>query len=174
MNYRAIVGMLERHVAPSTLFKWGFNLSPMFRRSTARVDSVSDDLLDIRVRLPLSWKNRNYVGSIFGGAMFSAVDPFPMVQLMQLLGKDYVVWDKSAEIRFKRPARESLFADFVYTPMELEMIRERVAHEREFDYVKTTQLTNEAGDKVFCEVRKTLYIASKAHYREKQRARSVG
>ena len=173
MNYQAIVGMLERYVAPSTLFKWGFNLSPMFRTSTARVTDVSDDLLDIRVRLPLSWRNRNYVGSIFGGSMFSAVDPFPMVQLMQLIGKDYVVWDKSAEVLFKRPGREPLYANFTYTVEELEMIRARVASGNEFDYVKVTQLTNEAGDKVFCEIRKTLYIASKSHYRTKLASRSA-
>lgn len=173
MNYQAIVAALGKYVAPAMLFKWGFNLSPMFRRTTARVTDISHDLLRIRVRLPLSWRNRNYVGSIFGGAMFSAVDPFPMVQLMQLIGKDYVVWDKSAEIFFKRPARETLYADFVYTPEELEMIRARVAAENEFDYVKVTPLSDESGEKIYCEVRKTLYIASKSHYQAKLARRSA-
>ena len=172
--YAVLMDSLSRYVGKPTLFKLGFNLSPMYRRSTARVESVSDDMLHVRVRLPISWKNRNYVNSIFGGSMFSAVDPFPMVQLMQLLSKDYVVWDKSAEVRFKKPAREDLYADFTYTPDELEMIRERVANEHEFDYEKLTQLTNRDGSTVFCEVRKTLYIADRKFYQEKLKRRSAG
>ena len=52
--------------------------------------------------------------------MFSAVDPFPMTQLMNLIGDEYVVWDKAAEIFFRRPAKEDLFADFIYTYEEIE------------------------------------------------------
>jgi hypothetical protein len=44
--------------------------------------------------MPLSWRTRNYVGTIFGGSMNSAVDPIYMVILIRRLGKDEVVWDK--------------------------------------------------------------------------------
>ncbi len=155
------------------LFKHGFNLSPMYRRSTGRVLSVTPDLLKISVRLPISYKNRNYVGSIFGGSMFSAVDPMPMVQLINLLGADYVVWDKSAEIFFKIPAREDLYADFEYSPEELEDIRQRVQEQGEIEIVKTTQLTNAARDKLYCEVHKKLYVATKAHFKAKRQQRAA-
>ncbi|MDN5216935.1 DUF4442 domain-containing protein [Fulvivirgaceae bacterium BMA12] len=131
------------------LLKYGFNLSPMYRRSTAKIINVSEDLLNIRIKVPISYKNRNYVNSIFGGSMFSAVDPIPMVQLINLIGDDYVVWDKSAEIFFKRPAKESLYADFNYTPEELMQIRQRVELEREIEIVKTTLLTDEARSNVY-------------------------
>jgi hypothetical protein len=36
-----------------------------------------------------SWRTRNYVGTIFGGSMYSAVDPIYMVMLTRRLGKDY-------------------------------------------------------------------------------------
>ncbi|MFK7796825.1 MAG: DUF4442 domain-containing protein [Aureispira sp.] len=155
----------------STIFKYGFNLSPMYRRSTAQITEVSEDLLNIRIKLPLSYKNKNYVSSIFGGSMFAAVDPIPMVQLMNLIGDDFVVWDKSAEVFFKRPAREDLYAQFTYTSEELADIQQQVTQQQEIDIVKTTQLTNKDGSVVFCEVQKTIYVANKAFYKEKKRKR---
>ena len=151
------------------LFKYGFNLSPMYRRSTARIIDTSKDLAKVTIKLPISYKNRNYVSSIFGGSMFSAVDPIPMVQLINILGEDYVVWDKSAEIFFKRPARENLYADFEFTLEELNEIKAGVIQKEEIEIIKTTQLTNKAKDKVFCEVRKTIYIADKNFYKEKRK-----
>jgi len=112
------------------------------------------------------------VNSIFGGSLFSAVDPIPMVQLINIIGPDYVVWDKAAQIRFKRPAKEDVYASFEYTIAELETIKSRVAEEREIEIVKTTQLLNKAGTQLFCEVEKTIYIADKKFFKEKQRLRA--
>ena len=166
--YQTLAKVGSRLVGKQKLFKYGFNLSPMYRRSTARVISVSKDLLQIHIKLPISYKNRNYVNSIYGGSMFSAVDPVPMVQLINIIGDDFVVWDKSAEIFFKRPAREDLYADFSYTLEELEGIKKKVASENEIEIVKTSLLTNKDKTKVYCEVRKTIYIANKSYYKKKR------
>ena len=166
--YRRIAEVGSRYVGKHKLFKHGFNLSPMYRRSTAKVTEVSKDLLTVRIKLPISYKNRNYVNSIFGGSMFSAVDPIPMVQLINLLAGDYVVWDKSAEIFFKRPAKENLYADFIYTLEELDEIRNRVEKNNETEIVKTTLLTSQDRTKTYCEVRKTIYIANKSYYKKKR------
>lgn len=163
----------SKYISKHKLFKFGFNLSPMYRRSTARINHVSEDLLNIQVKLPLSYKNKNYVGSIFGGSLFSAVDPIPMVQLINLLDNQYICWDKSAEIFFKAPAREDLFAEFTYSLEELEEIKKNVENNNEIEIVKITQLTNLEKSKVYCEVRKTIYIATKAYYRTKQSARKL-
>lgn len=101
--------------------------------------------------------------------MFSAVDPIPMVQLINLLDENYVVWDKSAEISFKRPAKENLFATFTFTEDELRDIKQRVETEKEIEIVKTTELTDKEQKNVFCEVKKKLYIADKSFYKEKRR-----
>lgn len=171
--YQSLAKYGAKYVGEARLFKYGFNLSPMYRRSTARIQTVSDDLLQVSVKLPLSYKNMNYVGTIFGGSMFSALDPIPMVQLINLIGDDFVVWDKSAQIIFKRPAREHLYAKFSYTTEELEKIKARVATEKEIDIVKVTRLTDKSGTTTFCEVHKTIYVADKAHYRAKRKARSL-
>ncbi|MEL6557990.1 MAG: DUF4442 domain-containing protein [Bacteroidota bacterium] len=169
--YQKLAAVIPKFIGKPAFFKYGFNYSPMYRRSTARIIAVSEDLKHIRIRLGISYKNRNYVNSIFGGSMFSAVDPIPMVQLIQLIGDDYVVWDKSAEINFRRPAREDLYADFIYTEEELDFIRNEVAEKDEIDIVKTTKLTNKEGSKLFCQVDKTIYIAKKDFYKEKLKRR---
>ncbi len=170
--YQRLAKISTKIIPQKKMFKHGFNLSPMYRRSTARVIDVSDDLHEVRVKLKISWKNRNYVNSIFGGSMFSAVDPIPMVQLINILGPDYVVWDKSAEVRFKRPAKEHLYAQFTYTEEEVADIKRQVAAHQEIEIHKLTALTNHQGDTVFCEVNKLIYVADKSFYREKRKRKT--
>ena len=143
----------------------------MYRRSNARIIAVSKDLMKIEIRLPLTYKNVNYMNSMFGGSMFAAVDPIPMIQLVSILGKEYVVWDKSAEIYFKRPAKENLFATFEFSNEEVEEIKSRVKSEKEISISKSTILTNKIGDTVYCEVKKTIYIADKMFYKQKNAQR---
>lgn len=166
--YQKLAKIGSKYIGKGKLLKYGFNFSPMYRRSTGKITYVSKDLLNIKAKLPISYKNRNYVNSIFGGSMFSTVDPIPMVQLINILGDDYVVWDKAAQISFKRPAKEDLYADFIYTPDELDHIRKRIGQENEIEIVKTTSLTNKTRTKVYCEVRKTIYIADKTYYKRKR------
>jgi 5-bromo-4-chloroindolyl phosphate hydrolysis protein len=145
----------------------------MYKRSTAKIIEVSEDLLYVRIKLPLSYKNKNYVNSIFGGSLFSAVDPIPMIQLLSIMGNEYVVWDKSAEIFFKKPAKENLYANFNFTEKELTEIREQVAENKEIDIIKITKLTNKDKTQVFCEVKKTIYIADKEYFKQKRKKKSV-
>ncbi|WP_298792244.1 DUF4442 domain-containing protein [uncultured Allomuricauda sp.] len=166
--YQTIANYSAKFFKKNVLFKYGFNLSPMYRRSTGRITFVSEDLMTVTMKLPISYKNRNYVNTIFGGSMFSAADPIPMVQLMNLLGSDYVVWDKSAEVFFKRPAKETLYAEFQYTLEELEEIKAKVTQQNELEIVKTTNLTNKDQSKIFCQVKKTIYIADKAYFKQKR------
>ena len=80
--YKKIGEIGSKYIGKNKMFKYGFNFSPMYRRSTGRITTVSKDLMNIQIKLPISYKNRNYVNSIFGGSLFSSVDPIPMVQLM--------------------------------------------------------------------------------------------
>ena len=168
ITYQKLAKLASKFMSKSTLMKHGFNLSPMYRRTSAKVTYISKDFLKITIELPYSYKNANYVNTIFGGSMFSAVDPFPMTQLMNLIGDDYVVWDKAAEIFFRRPAKEDLYAEFTYTHEEVAEIKQKVNDSNEFEIVKSTQLTNKDKSIVFCEVRKRVYIANKAFFKDKR------
>ena len=155
----------------ATIFKYGFNLSPMYRRTTARIMYISKDLKEVKIKIPLSYKNKNYVGAIFGGSMFAATDPIYMIQLMQILGDVYVVWDKSATINYKRPAKEAMFCEFIFSAEEIEAIKTQVQNEHEITIEKTTYLKNDTAQ-IFAEVIKTLYIAEKSFYKEKLKKRA--
>ena len=167
--YQQLSRIAKKFLKESTIFKVGFNLSPMYRRSTARIQYVSEDLKQVKIKIPLSYKNKNYVGSIFGGSLFAAVDPIPMIQLMYILKEEYIVWDKSAHIRFKRPAREHMYASFEFTEAEIQEILQKVKDHKEIEHHKITHITNKSADIVFCEVEKTIYIADKEFYKQKKK-----
>jgi hypothetical protein len=42
----------------------------------SRVELISGDFRYLRVRVPLDWRTRNRVGTIFGGSTYSATDPY--------------------------------------------------------------------------------------------------
>jgi hypothetical protein len=147
------------------LRRWGFNFFPAYRGSGGRLTYIADDFHEIHVKLPLSWRTRNYVGTIYGGSMYGAVDPLYMVMLIKILGSNYVVWDKAATIRFKRPGRETLFAEFNVTPEEIAEIKEELTRTKSIERVYVIKLMNKAGN-VHAEVEKRIYIASRASSRK--------
>ena len=137
--------------------RWGFNLFPAFRGTGARVTYVADDFREMRVKLPLSWRTRNYVGTIFGGSLYGAVDPEYMTMLIKILGRGYIVWDKAATIRFKKPGRGTLYARFVVTEEEIATIRRLLETEASIDRVYNVDLTDGDGV-VHATIEKTIYI----------------
>ena len=128
------------------LWRWGFNVFPAYRGTGGRVTYIAGDWTEIRVTVPLNWRTRNYVRTIFGGSMYGAIDPFYMFMLIKLLGPDYVVWDKTAAIRFRRPGRERLFARFVVTAADLDEIRNGVAAAGKYEKLYTVTLANTSGE----------------------------
>lgn len=167
--YAQLVKILKPFLSEKAIFKHGFNISPMYRRSRGKVTDVSDGLMTIDIKIPLNYKNRNYAGSMFGGSMFSATDPIYMVQLLQILGQDYVVWDKSAIIKYKRPAKETVYASFNFSKEEVEKIKSDVAISNEINLVKKVNLTNKDASVVFAALEKTIYIADKKYYKFKKK-----
>ncbi|TVZ55120.1 acyl-coenzyme A thioesterase PaaI-like protein [Lutibacter sp. Hel_I_33_5] len=166
--YAKLQKIAEKFISKSSIYKYGFNLSPMYSRSTGRIVEVSKDLLSVKVKIKLSYKNSNYVGSIFGGSLFSATDPIFMIQLLNILDRNYVVWDKEATIKFKRPAFETCYVDFMFTEEEITQLKKEVADKKEIDLVKNIYITNKDKTIVFAEVSKTIYVADKLYYKDKK------
>lgn len=137
--------------------RWAFNLSLVYRSTGGRITHISADWRHVRVRLPLTLWTRNYVGTMFGGSMYSCVDPFYMIMLLQNLGKGYTVWDKAATIRFKKPGKTTLYARFDIDVAELDAIREAAAQARSIDRTYTALLTDAQGV-VYAEIEKVIYI----------------
>ena len=144
----------------SRWLRWKWNLFPALRGTGARVDYVSEDMREVRIRLPLSRRTRNYVGTIYGGSMYGAVDPFYMVMLIRNLGPGYIVWDKAATIRFRKPGRTTLYARFTLDDAELDSIRRELNGKRSIDRVYRVDLTDAEGT-VHASVEKVIYMARK-------------
>src|SRR4051812_36073048 len=107
----------------SWAFRRVFNLWPCYWGTGGKVTFLSGDWREAHVELKLGIRTRNYVGTIFGGSLYSSVDPLYMLMFLQILGRDFTVWDKSASIRFRRPGRGRLQARFVLSEEEIETIR---------------------------------------------------
>ena len=137
--------------------RWGWNLFPAYRGTGGRVTYVASDFREVHVRLPLSWRTRNYVGTIFGGSLYGAVDPIYMIMLIKILGPDYVVWDKAATIRFVRPGRTTLTARFRVNDEEVRAIRAELETADSVDRVYRVELIDAEG-RVHAEVDKTIYV----------------
>lgn len=142
------------------VLRWKFNFFPAYRGSGARVTHIASDFREVRIRLPLSWRSRNYVGTIFGGAMYAAVDPIYMIMLIRILGREYIVWDKAATIRFRKPGRSTLFATFHIEDAELEAIRSATATGEPVDRTYNVDLADADGV-VHASVEKIIYVRKK-------------
>ncbi|MDX9731231.1 MAG: DUF4442 domain-containing protein [Bdellovibrionales bacterium] len=137
----------------------------------AGVGGKSAGIRSLMVRLKHRFWNSNYVGTQFGGSLFAMTDPFLMVILVQRLGRDYVVWDKASTIRFRRPGLSNCYARFEVTDEELRAIQDEVRSSGKMDLIRKIEITDEDGA-VVAEVEKTIYIATKAYYKQSRLEKS--
>jgi hypothetical protein len=94
------------------LFRFGINLWPPFLFTGIHVTRITPDYRQIDVALRLRPWNRNYVGTHFGGSLFAMTDPFWMLGLLHILGRDYYVWDRAGAIDFLKPGRGTVRTSF--------------------------------------------------------------
>lgn len=143
----------------SALLKW-INFWPPFLGAGIRVKKMTADMRYIEVEMKLSFWNKNYVGTHYGGSLYSMADPFFMLMLLENLGKDYIVWDKAATIRFENPGRGRVHALFELSQQEIDTLRSRVHQEGKIEPQFTVQIKDDTNQ-VIAIVEKTLYIRKK-------------
>ena len=136
---------------------WSFYLFGCYRGTGGRLRYIAEDWSEVRLELPLSWRTRNYVGTIFGGSIYSAVDPIYMLMLIRRLGPEFIVWDKAASVEFKKPGRETLHARFVIGDDELAAIRAALDTRRSIDRKYIVELID-GSETVCARVEKLIYI----------------
>jgi acyl-coenzyme A thioesterase PaaI-like protein len=131
------------------------NFYPPFLGAGVRVRQLGPCAFESSMALR-AW-NRNYFGTHFGGSLFSMCDPFFALILAQNLGPDYLVWDKSATIRFKKPGKGLVSALFEIAPERIEEIRRGVAERRKLEPVFVAEVRDQQGE-LIAEVEKLLYV----------------
>lgn len=150
--------MLSR-ISPKLLFKL-MNFWPPYLGAGIRVGNVDMENLSLEVELKFRFWNKNFVGTQFGGSLYAMADPFYMLLLVFALGRDYIVWDKAADIRFKKPGRGPVRAKFRIPQELVNEIRERLKTERKFEPRLLVEVRDDQGELV-AEIDKTLYVRRK-------------
>lgn len=140
--------------------RWVLNLYPPFLGAGIRVRRLQSDWKAIDVEMNLRFWNSNYVGTHFGGSLYSMTDPFYMLMLMENLGRDYIVWDKSATIRFRKPGKGKMRTEFRLTDVQLDEIRDKLTAQEKIEPMFMVQVRDESGDLVAV-AEKVLHIRKK-------------
>jgi hypothetical protein len=125
-----------------------------------RIARMSDDLREISVQMKLHWWNANYVGTHYGGSLYSMADPFYMVMLIENLGRDYIVWDKAATIRFRKPGKGTMRAEFRLTQEQIDSLRTQADAQGKIEPTFSVEIRDEEGE-VVAEVEKLLHVRRK-------------
>ncbi len=144
--------------APTWLLRM-LSFYPPYLGAGIRV-KASSDLRTFEVRMKLTFWNRNYLGTQFGGSLYSMCDPFFVLILSAALGRDYVVWDKTATIRFLRPGRGTVKATFHIPQERIDEIRAAADAGDKVEPTFQVTVADEEG-KVVAEVEKLLYVRRK-------------
>lgn len=137
------------------------NLWPPFLFAGIRVEQLDADWRYARVRLKLRWYNRNYVGTQYGGSLFSMTDPFWMILVMECLGRDYIVWDRGGEIDFVAPGRGDVVAEFRVEPAVLDELRLAAAGGDKVLRWFECEIRAVDGGELVARTRKQLYVRRK-------------
>jgi acyl-coenzyme A thioesterase PaaI-like protein len=147
------------------------NLYPPFLGAGIRVTSKAD-FSEIRSEMKLRWWNRNYVGTHFGGSIYTMTDAFYMMMLIKQLGRGYRVWLKEATVRFRRPGRGTLTAEFRLSPATVAELKSRVDEhgKEEIDFAVTVM---DADGDVVAEVTQTLHVSRRRAQRPADPVASV-
>jgi acyl-coenzyme A thioesterase PaaI-like protein len=146
------------------LLCWVMNVWPPFVGAGIRVRHIAADWREAHVTMRLTWYNRNYVRTHFGGSLYAMTDPFFMIMLLYNLGDDYLVWDKSGSIEYVAPGRGTVSAHFHLSEKRLQEIRAGAAGGGKILPEFEVNVKDEAGA-IVAKVRKVLYVRLKPRKR---------
>jgi Domain of unknown function (DUF4442) len=159
MNRNVLLQILGGTKSPAHLRRL-VNLWPPFLGAGIRIQHIASDMKAVDVEMKLRFWNANYVGTHFGGSLFAMTDPFYMLMLMANLGRDYIVWDKASSIRYRKPGKGTVRAEFRVTDAQLDDIREKLKTLPKYEPVFFAKVKDEQGI-VIAEIEKLLHVRKK-------------
>lgn len=161
-NGQMLMKLIRAIAARTPLFvmRFFFNIYPPYLGSGIQVDKISADYKYLRVSLKLRFYNRNYVGTQFGGSLYSMTDPHYMFLLINILGPDYIVWDKAARIDFVKPGKTHVYAEFRLTDGIIATVKEKTQGGEKYVFDLPVTVYDLHGE-VIAQLSKTLYVRKK-------------
>ena len=160
MSRSVLLQLLGGTNSSHALRRW-INLWPPFLGAGIRVKRIAPDMKAVDVEMKLRWWNANYVGTHFGGSLFAMTDAFYMLMLMANLGRDYIVWDKAASIRYRKPGKGTVRIEFRLTDAQLDDIRDKLITVPKYEPTFQVEVKDESGE-VIAVVEKLLYVRKKS------------
>lgn len=141
-------------------FKRLVNIYPPYLGAGVKVEYVREDWKELHVSMTLRWYNRNAVGTHFGGSLYSMIDPHLMLLLIQLLGRDYLVWDKSANIEFIKASKKKVTSVIKISDNEIEEIIRHTENGEKY-FSRFFIEIRDAGNDLVARVEKVIYVRKK-------------
>ena len=154
-----LIMILKKLISPRKIMKF-MRFYPPYLGGGIYVEEVNDDFNELKISMKQTVLNTNYVGTHFGGSLYSMCDPFYMFILLHHLGKDYIVWDKAAEIKFIKPGKGKVSAVFRIELDDIEKLKNQANEQDKVEPIFETYVTNEAGENI-AYLKKRLYIKKK-------------
>lgn len=154
----------------SRQMRWAFNFWPCIWCTGSRVEFIAGDFKELHVSIKLNIRTRNRVGTVYGGSIYSSVDPYFMLLFMEILGRDYVVWDKGASMKFVRPIVEKVKCRFLITDELIAEVKQKIAENGEYTFDLPLKYEDDNGT-VYATFTKQVYAAGKDFYKKKVAAR---
>ena len=159
MSGSVLLKLLGGTKSPAHLRRW-INFWPPFLGMGIRIVRIATDMKAVDVEMKLRWWNANYVGTHFGGSLFAMTDPFYMLMLMANLGRDYIVWDKAASIRYRKPGKGTVRAEFRLSTAQLDDIRDKLKTLPKYEPTFTVDVKDDQGE-VVAAVEKLIHVRKK-------------
>jgi acyl-coenzyme A thioesterase PaaI-like protein len=130
--------------------KWLMRLYPPLLLQRIWVLRFDKGFTGVSVKVSKSLLNKNHNGSIFGGTIFAAADPFYPVLFHQILNSDgkrrLAVWSKSAKIDFLKPALSNLFFEIKISDANIAEAKETLLITGKYEKVFPIEIYNKAGE----------------------------
>ena len=137
-------------VVSKNLLKWLMRLYPPLLFQRIWVIRFEDGFTGVQVKITKSFLNKNYNGSIFGGTIFAAADPFLPVLFHQLLNPDrkrkLKIWSKSSRIDFLKPAVSDLFFEINLSDADMAKAKETLIVTGKYEGLFPINIHNGAGE----------------------------
>jgi hypothetical protein len=136
------------------------NYYPPFIGAGIKMYYRSPDFTQFKTQMKLRWYNKNLVGTHFGGSLYAMCDPFYVFILVANLGADYIIWDKGASIKFERPGKGKVKANFEIPLAEIDRIRQEVNENGKGVFEFQTHILDEQ-ELIVARLTKQVYVRKK-------------
>jgi hypothetical protein len=133
---------------PKFAIKFVLNIFPPLLFNGIVLKEISNDFMEMRVVLRKVIFNMNFHKTIFGGSIFSACDPyFPTMyyHIFANKGRKLIVWLKSAEIQYIKPANTTLKLHFKITKKDIYLAEKSLNEKGKFEIWHSVEARNKEG-----------------------------